>query len=72
MLTKSRLENWSRKLHSVEFSGGWFYKYSHHLHRTENICEWIGLVMPGLAVLEHVGARGHFGKCTPEFLEDQV
>lgn len=32
----------------------------------KNICEWIGLVMPGLAVLERVGARGHFGKCTPD------
>lgn len=28
--------------------------------------------MPGLAVLEHVGARSHFDKSTPEFLEDQV
>lgn len=28
--------------------------------------------MPGLAALEHVGARSHFDKSTPEFVEDQV
>lgn len=30
------------------------------------------VVALGLAVLERVGARGHFDKSTPEFLEDQV
>lgn len=68
----------------VVFSGGCFYKYSHHLRCTKTdkyprVDQMGGgctdsrfVVALGLAVLERVGARGHFDKSTPEFLGDQV
>lgn len=81
MLTKSRLKNLAQKASNgrAAFSSGCFYKYFHHFikQKQKNIRRSAGevhrfCVAPGLAVMEHVGARGHFDKSTPEILKDQV